>query len=418
VKHDDHRPAIQPVALKRKLLERYRAVVGDEAVEQIRDLARELRGLRVLELSATATGGGVAEMLSSLVPLERNLGLDACWSVIVGDAQFFEVTKKLHNGMQGMEVELTPEDQREYLHHNERYAHVFQDNWDAVIVHDPQPAALRSFLPREHGCWIWRCHVDSSTPHLPVWEFLRPHVERYDHAVFTLEQFVPPDLGVPTTLLVPAIDPLSSKNRALPRYLARETVAELGVDLARPLLLQVSRFDPWKDPLGVIEVWRRVRATIPELQLALVGSMATDDPEGWRIYEAIERETADEPACFLFTNQMGVTSHEVNALQRVADVAIQKSIREGFGLIVSETQWKGTALVAGRAGGIPLQLEDGVTGRIATSTEEFAAGVVELLEDPAAAQALGSAGHDRVRERFLLPRLLGDQLRLLRSLAR
>ena len=247
---------------------------------------------------------------------------------------------------------------------------------------------------------------------------LRPHVERYDHAVFTLEQFVPPDLGVPTTLLVPAIDPLSAKNRALPRYLARETVAELGVDLARPLLLQVSRFDPWKDPLGVIEVWRRVRETIPELQLALVGSMATDDPEGWRIYEAIERETVGEPGCFLFTDQMGVTSHEVNALQRVADVAIQKSIREGFGLIVSETQWKGTALVAGRAGGIPLQLEDGVTGRIATSTEEFAARVVELLEDPAAAQALGSAGHDRVRERFLLPRLLGDQLRLLRSLVR
>jgi trehalose synthase len=418
VKHDDHRPAIQPVALKRKLLERYRTIVGDEAVEEIRDLARDLRGLRVLELSATATGGGVAEMLGSLVPLERDLGLDACWSVIAGDAQFFEVTKKLHNGMQGMEVELTPEDQREYLHHNERYARVFQDSWDAVIVHDPQPAALRSFLPRERGCWIWRCHVDSSTPHLPVWELLRPYVERYDHAVFTLEEFVPPDLGVPTTLLVPAIDPLSSKNRALPRYLARETVAELGVDLARPLLLQVSRFDPWKDPLGVIEVWRRVRETIPELQLALVGSMATDDPEGWRIYEAIARETTREPACFLFTDQMGVTSHEVNALQRVADVAIQKSIREGFGLIVSETQWKGTALVAGRAGGIPLQLEDGVTGRLATSIEEFAARVVELLEDPAAAQALGSAGHDHVRERFLLPRLLVDQLRLLRGLVR
>jgi len=174
VKHDEHRPAIRPVALKRKLLERYRAIVGDEAVEEIRDLARELRGLRVLELSATATGGGVAEMLGSLVPLERDLGLDARWSVIAGDAQFFEVTKKLHNGMQGMEVELTPEDQREYLHHNERYARVFQDSWDAVIVHDPQPAALRSFLPREHGCWIWRCHVDSSTPHLPVWESCAP----------------------------------------------------------------------------------------------------------------------------------------------------------------------------------------------------------------------------------------------------
>jgi trehalose synthase len=419
VKHDDdHRPAIQRVDLKRKLLERYRAIVGDEAVEEIRDLARELRGLRVLELSSTATGGGVAEMLGSLVPLERDVGLDACWSVIAGDAQFFEVTKKLHNGMQGMAVELTPEDQREYLHHNERYARALEDGWDVVIVHDPQPAALRSFLPTERGRWIWRCHVDTSSAHLPVWEFLRPYVERHDHTVFTLDAFVPPDLSTPTSLLVPAIDPLSSKNRTLPGYLARETVAELGVDLERPLLLQVSRFDPWKDPLGVIEVWRRARGAIPTLQLALVGSMAADDPEGWRIYRDIERVTADEPGCFLLTDQMGVTSHEVNALQRVADVAIQKSIREGFGLIVSETQWKGTALVAGRAGGIPLQLEDGVTGRLAASTDEFAARVVELLEDPAAAQALGSAGHDRVRERFLLPRLLRDQLRLLRGLVR
>jgi len=412
------RPAIQRVELKRKHLERYRALAGEEQIAELRALGRELRGLRVLELSATATGGGVAEMLASLVPLERDLGLDAHWSVLTGDAGFFEVTKQLHNGMQGMAVELTPEDRREYLHHNERAARAFEDGWDVVVVHDPQPAALATFLPAREGRWIWRCHVDSSTAHPPVWAFLRPYVECHDHAVFTLPEFVPPDLAIPTSQLVPAIDPLTSKNRALPGYLARETVAELGIDLERPLLLQVSRFDPWKDPLGVIEVWRRVRETLPELQLALVGSMASDDPEAWRVYRTIARETAGEPDCFLFTDQMGVTSHEVNALQRVADIAIQKSVREGFGLIVSETQWKGTALVAGRAGGIPLQLEDGVTGRLATSVEEFAAGVLELLQDPARARAMGAAGIARVRERFLLPRLLHDQLRLLRSLAR
>jgi trehalose synthase len=412
------RPAIQRVELKRKRLDRYRALAGEEAIDEIRTLAHELRGLRVLELSSTATGGGVAEMLSSLVPLERDLGLDATWAVVAGDPAFFEVTKKLHNGLQGMDVELSAEEQREYLRHNERYARALGDAWDVVIVHDPQPAALRSFARDHVGRWVWRCHVDSSTPHLPTWEFLRAYVERHDRAVFTLGEFVPPDLATPTSLLVPAIDPLSSKNRALPGYLARETVAELGVDLERPLLLQVSRFDPWKDPLGVIEVWRRARQALPALQLALVGSMATDDPEGWGIYEAIARETAGEDACFLFTDQMGVTSHEVNALQRVADVAIQKSVREGFGLIVSETQWKGTALVAGRAGGIPLQLQDGVTGRFADTVDAFAARVIELLEDPATAHAMGTAAIRSVRERFLLPRLLRDQLRLLREVVR
>jgi trehalose synthase len=409
------RPAIQRVELKRKRLDRYRSLVGEEPVDAIRELAHDLRGLRVLELSSTATGGGVAEMLSSLVPLERDLGLEAAWGVVVGDPAFFEVTKKLHNGLQGLPVELTPEEQRAYLGHNERYAAALDDVWDVVIVHDPQPAALRTYAAGNRGRWIWRCHVDSSAPHLPTWEFLRPHVEHHDHAVFTLREFIPPDLSLPTTLLVPAIDPLSSKNRALPGYLARETVAELGVDLERPLLLQVSRFDRWKDPLGVIEVWRRARETLPALQLALVGSMATDDPEGWEVYDGIARETASEDGCFLLTDQMGVTSHEVNALQRVADIAIQKSVREGFGLIVSETQWKGTALVAGHAGGIPLQLEDGVTGRLAAGVDEFAARVVELLEDPATAHAMGSAGIQRVRERFLLPRLLRDQLKLLRA---
>jgi trehalose synthase len=412
------RPAIQRVELKRKRLDRYRSLVGEEPVDAIRELARDLRGLRVLELSSTATGGGVAEMLSSLVPLERDLGLEAAWAVVAGDPAFFEVTKKLHNGLQGLPVELSPEEQRAYLGHNERYAAALEDAWDVVIVHDPQPAALRAYAAGHRGRWIWRCHVDSSAPHLPTWEFLRPYVEHHDHAVFTLREFVPPDLSLPTTLLVPAIDPLSSKNRALPGYLARETVAELGVDLERPLLLQVSRFDRWKDPLGVIDVWRRARETLPALQLALVGSMATDDPEGWQVYDQIARETVSEDGCFLLTDQMGVTSHEVNALQRVADVAIQKSVREGFGLIVSETQWKGTALVAGHAGGIPLQLEDGVTGRFAASVDEFAARVVELLEDPATAHAMGTAGIRRVRERFLLPRLLHDQLALLREVAR
>jgi trehalose synthase len=409
---------LQRVRIKRKALERYREIVGDELVADVRTLARDLGGLRVLEVSSTATGGGVAEMLASLVPLERDVGIDAEWHVIPGDPQFFAVTKKLHNGMQGMAVELSPSDRDRYLAHNEQYARALSgDRWDVIVVHDPQPAAMRAFAPDDDTRWIWRCHVDSSVPHPPVWSFLRPYVERHDHAVFTLADFVPPDLGIPTSLIVPAIDPLTSKNRQLPMYLARDTVSELGIDLERPLLLQVSRFDPWKDPLGVIAVWRRAREVFEGLQLALVGSMAADDPEGWRVYETIERELAGEPHGFLLTDRMGVGAHEVNALQRVADVAIQKSVREGFGLIVSETQWKGTAMVAGRAGGIPLQLDDGVTGRLAGTVDEFAERVLELLEDPTTAREMGAAGSRAVRRRFLVPRLLDDQLRLLREVA-
>jgi len=282
-------------------------------------------------------------------------------------------------------------------------------------VHDPQPAAVRS-AGDDHGArWIWRCHVDSSEPDPDVWRFLGPFLGAYDRLVFTMEAFVPPDVDVPVTLIAPAIDPLSSKNRGLPLYLARETVAELGVDLARPLMIQVSRFDPWKDPLGVVETWRRAQSEFPTLQLALVGAIAGDDPEGWRVYREIERVTRGEPDCLLLSNQIGVNAHEVNALQRVADVAVQKSIREGFGLVVSETLWKGTPMVAGRAGGIPLQLRDGETGRLATSVEEFATAVCEVLRDPDRARALGLAGRQAIAERYLITRLLREQLELFAS---
>lgn len=412
-RRDSSRP--HRVEALKKSLERYRGLVGDALIAEIRDRAHDLRGLRVLELSATATGGGVAELLSSLVPLQRDVGLHVEWELLTADADFFTLTKKLHNGLQGMKVEIAERELQDYLAHNEAHAAALSNEWDVIIVHDPQPAAVRSFASSFSGKWVWRCHVDSSLPDPTVWELLRPFVETHDHAVFTLQDFIPSDLSIPTSVQVPAIDPLTSKNRTLPAYLARQTVADLGVDITCPLLLQVSRFDPWKDPLGVVEVWRRVRESFPDLQLALIGSMATDDPEGWYIYSQIEEQVAEEPSCFLLSDQMGVASHEVNAFQRVADVVIQKSIREGFGLIVSETLWKGTAIVAGRAGGIPMQLQDGISGRLAEDMDGFTTAVGELLEDPVRAAALGSAGAQRVREGFLVPRLLLDQINLLHT---
>jgi trehalose synthase len=407
------------VQVKRKRLETYRRLIGDEAIAAIRDLGFDLRGARVLELSSTASGGGVAELLSSLVPLQRDVGVDVEWHLIPGDPDFFAFTKALHNGLQGKPLTITPENREEYEIHNAAYAGSLGDHWDAVIVHDPQPAAVRALAHAAEGTrWIWRCRIDSSTPDSTAWEFLRPYVERYDRVAFTLPGFVPPGLDVAAVFIKPAIDPLTSKNRELPEYLARETAEELGIDLSRPLMTQVSRFDPWKDPLGVVDVWRLVRSTFPELQLALVGAMAGDDPEAWRIYHELEAAVRGEPDCFLLTNQMGVTAHEVNAMQRVTDVAIQKSIREGFGLVVSETLWKGTPIVAGRAGGITSQLEDRVSGRLATSVEEFASAVSELLEQPTAAREMGGAGRHRVLDEFLITRLLHDQLELLADVLR
>lgn len=401
------------VTLRRKRIDRYRDVAGDAIVDECRELAARVQGVRVLELSATATGGGVAELLSSLVPLGRDLGIDVEWRVVTGDHAFFDVTKSLHNGLQGKDIAITPEQADEYLVHNEQTAKQIGNHWDVVVVHDPQPAAVRSFVPQSDATWVWRCHVDSSAPCAAAWEFLRPYVDKHDFAVFTMPEFIPPNIGVPTTTLLPAIDPLTSKNRALPMYLARQTVGDLGISLEQPLMLQVSRFDPWKDPLGVLEAWRIARDDFPDLQLALVGAMAADDPEGWRIYELIEAEIRDEPNAFLFTDQMGVNGFEVNAFQHVADVVVQKSIREGFGLVVSEALWKGAAVVAGRAGGIPTQLNDGKSGFLAGDTADFADRVVQLLRRPDLAREFGAQGIADVREKFLMPRLVRDQLKLL-----
>lgn len=411
--HHDEIAHPRKVRLRRKTIDRYREIAGDEIVDECRELAARVRGVRVLELSSTATGGGVAELLSSLVPLGRDLGIDIDWRVVTGDSEFFDITKMLHNGMQGMDVAVTEQQATEYLAHNEQTAKQIGNHWDVVVVHDPQPAAVRSFIPQSDAHWVWRCHIDSSAPCPAAWEFLRPYVEKHDRAVFTLEQFIPPDIGIPTATMLPAIDPLNSKNRPLPMYLARQTVGDLGVNIEQPLMVQVSRFDPWKDPLGVLEAWRIARNEFPDLQLALVGAMAADDPEGWCIYETIEAEIRDERNVYLFTDQVGVNGFEVNAFQHVADVVVQKSIREGFGLVVSEALWKGAAVVAGRAGGIPTQLRDGESGFLAGDTVDFAARIVELLRRQDLAREFGAAGIADVREKFLMPRLARDQLRML-----
>ena len=409
---------LETVDVGRLCIDCYAPSAGPEVVEQLRLLASPLRGARILHLNATPYGGGVAEILRSEVPLLRDLGLQADWKLITGDDAFFSVTKAIHNGLQGALRDLSQAEQQTYVASATRNAKLLEEDYDLGVIHDPQPLAIPQLRGRGNARWVWRCHIDTSEPHPSTWAFLRPYLSSYDAAVFTLGGFVPPDIPIcRVEIIPPAIDPESPKSLQLDQSLAREVLQWIGVDVDRPLVTQVSRFDPWKDPLGVIAAYRLVKRKAPALQLALVGSMALDDPEGWSIYRDIQQATRDDPDIHVFTNLTGVGNIEVNAFQRLSDVVIQKSLREGFGLVVSEALWKGTPVVAGRAGGIPLQLpEDGVGGFLVDSVEQCAERTLWLLHHPDEGSALGVAGRDHVRRRFLLTRLIADELRLYSSL--
>jgi trehalose synthase len=409
---------LESVDVGSQSVDAYRASAGDEPVEVLRTLAEPLRGVRVLHVSATPYGGGVAEMLRSEVPLLRDLGLDAHWKLIRGDNAFFSVTKSLHNGLQGSPQGLSTGEEQRYLTQSALNAEALDDDhYDIVVVHDPQPLALPELHGRGPARWIWRCHIDTSDPNPGVWAFLRPFLAGYDAAVFTVGGFVPPDFPLSRIEIIPpAIDPQSPKNIDIDHQLATRVLAWIGVDTSRPFVTQISRFDPWKDPLGVIDVYRLARHETPDLQLVLAGSMALDDPQGWDMYHTIHDETRDDPDVHVFTNLTGVGNIEVNALQRLAAVVIQKSLREGFGLVVSEALWKQTPVVASRAGGIPLQLRDGDGGYLVDSIPECAARIAELLGDADRRRSVAGRGRDLVRERFLLTRLVADSLRLYTSI--
>lgn len=399
-------------------LDAYRGVAPDEQLDELVRVAQRLRGARILHLNATSYGGGVSEILRSCVPLLRDLGLEAEWKIIRGDDVFFQLTKRLHNGLQGAPGDLSETEKALYLGNAQLNAPHLAEGYDFVIVHDPQPAAIAGLVRHRGARWIWRCHIDTSHPNPAIWDFLTPYLGAYDAAVFTLENFIPPRFPVRrVAILPPAIDPLSPKNLTLPQELARHILEWIGVRLSRPLITQVSRFDKWKDPLGVVAAYRLVRQHIPYLQLALVSSMALDDPEAWDIYEKVRAETAGDHLIHVFTNLVGVGNVEVNAFQSLSDVVIQKSLREGFGLVVSEALWKGTPVVAGRVGGIPMQMPPGTGGILVDSVEECADALLHLLRHPQTARALGESGRERVRHHFLMPRLLLDELLLLEALA-
>ncbi|MFW6126156.1 MAG: glycosyltransferase [Chloroflexota bacterium] len=409
---------LQKVSLGIKDIDRYRMLVSSELMDELAGLGDSLRGLRLCHINSTPFGGGVAELLSSQVPLMRGLGILADWQVIRGDRRFFTITKSLHNALQGQAYPLIKMEatQRAYKSNNFANARELDPDYDVFIVNDPQPAALRHFCDVASAKWIWRCHVDSSAPDQGTWQFLRPFVEEYDAAVFTLDKFAPADLQMePLAFIPPAIDPINSKNMALPPEIWRELLENLGIDKGRPLISQISRFDPWKDPFGVMQAYRLAKEKVPGLQLALITCFAGDDPEAWDIYAAVNEEAAEDPDIHVLSNLTGVGNMEVNAFQTASAVVIQKSIKEGFGLVVAESLWKGTPVVGGNTGGIPMQMEGRLKDYLVDGIEDCAEKIVYLLEHPELGEELGREGREHVRERFLMPRLLRDELSLVKN---
>jgi trehalose synthase len=408
---------LQKVAVGRWSLDAYEGVAPGAILRELRKHARALEGARILHVNATPYGGGVSELLRSCVPLLHDLGLTVDWKVIGGDEKFFHATKALHNALQGAPHALSDAERAAYRRCIEENAATLDGGYDFIVIHDPQPAGLLEAHGKGSAHWVWRCHIDTSEPNPDAWQFLVPYLEGFDAAVFTMGEFVPPNLPISRVeTIAPAIDPLSPKNIDLDPRMASQILDWIGMEIPGRLVTQISRFDQWKDPLGVIDAYRLVREEIGDLQLALVGSMALDDPEGWDVYRQVSEAANHDPLIHIYTNLTGVGNVEVNAFQRLSEVVVQKSIREGFGLVVSESLWKGTSVVAGRAGGIPLQMPEGVGGLLVDSVPQCAESMLKLLNDRELAEQLGHSGHEHVREHFLLPRLLMEELRLLATL--
>jgi len=391
-------------------LDDYADIVGPEVVGQLHRLVERLGPRRLININSTKAGGGVAEILNRTVPLFNQLGLDTKWETIQGDQEFFEITKGMHNALQGQKVNFSPAMVQHYREINRENARKF--NWEAdfVVVHDPQPAYLITELKPQANKWIWRCHIDASRPHLPVWRILREVVKQYDASVFSMDRFAQ-NLPHPQYLIHPSIDPLSEKNRELAPEEIQAVLDRLGIDRDRPIILQVSRFDSFKDPVGVIQAFRMVRHHT-SCQLILAGGEATDDPEGAQIFAQVMEAAGNESDIRVLLLPPDA-HHEVNALQRAADIIVQKSTREGFGLTVTEAMWKGKPVVGGAVGGITLQLKDYITGFLVHSPEGCAFRIRYLLHHPDIARRMGHLAQEFVRNRFLITRNMRDYLTLM-----
>jgi trehalose synthase len=397
-------------------LDDYSEIVGDEVLSTIYKKSRRLSGKHILHINSTYQGGGVAEILGSVVVLMNDLGIDVGWRILFGTPDFFAITKKFHNALQGGSVNLTEIKKRLYIRANEDFSVFTHIDHDCVIIHDPQPLPLIKYYAKKQP-WVWRCHVDLSSSNSDLWDFLKKFILRYDIMVVSHEKYKRSELPVEQRIIHPAIDPLSPKNMEISDGIINKYLRKFGIPKDKPLVTQISRFDKWKDPEGVLQVFKYVKKKV-DCRLVLCGSMASDDPEGWKIFERVEQKAKDLIAngdVILITSENSIL---VNALQKASHVVIQKSTREGFGLTISEALWKGTPVVTTNIGGIPLQVVDGENGFLVEVSDKrgFAERIVQLLKNPELAEEMGEKGKEIVRKNFLITRVISDYLDLLNDL--
>ncbi|MGJ0483843.1 MAG: glycosyltransferase [Methylomicrobium sp.] len=399
------------------MLEAYAAVTGDDVIRHLQQLSRSLRGKTLVHVNSTRVGGGVAEILEKLVPLARELGIDARWEVITGDSEFYRCTKSLHNAIQGNQLSIPEAQLNHFRDVNEQNANQLRpilEEADFVFIHDPQPAALLQYCQARKGKWIWRCHIDASHPHRRTWRFVEQFVREYDASIFSLPQFVQP-MPHPSYIVSPSIDPLSDKNIDLSRDELDQVQSRFGINPEAPMIAQISRFDHFKDPVGVIEAYKLAKRYIPNLQMVLAGGGATDDPEGEAVVNEVRFAAGDDPNIKILL--LPPDAHRtINALQRLADIVLQKSTKEGFGLTVTEALWKGKPVIGGDTGGIRLQVINFHTGFLVNTSEGAALRIRYLLNQRQKMQEMGDKGREFVRENFLLTRQLREHLTLMVAL--
>lgn len=391
----------------------YKEVVGRDVVGELYTLASHVGDRSIKMVNSTAVGGGVAEMLHRVVPLLNELGIETKWEVIKGGADFFDITKAFHNALQGKEEHFEQEVFETYLAYNEMNYQEMSFDEDLIVIHDPQPAALINWQKKRKNKWVWRCHIDMSHPNQQVWDFLRSYVELYDAAIFSSPLFSP-RLKIPQYRFYPAIDPLADKNRELDGNYITSVLEKYEIPQDKPIVTQISRYDPWKDPIGVIQAFKMARKHV-DCRLLLVGDKAADDPEAEEILAQVNEAAGDDPDIKIVFLTHSIPT-EINSFQRASDIVLQKSIREGFALTVSEALWKYRPVIGGAVGGIPAQIIHGYTGMLVHSVEGASLQIRSLLQQPELAKRLGENGHQRVKDEFLITQLLKRYLLLLLAL--
>ncbi len=392
----------------------YSDIVGEDEVNRVLELADNIKSYSITHVNSTSFGGGVAELLQSLIPLFKSLGINAMWEVIEAPQEFFKVTKKIHNALQGKELTLKAEEWSLYLNVNKENAEkILKLNSEVIIVHDPQPLPIRRFSIDER-LWIWRCHIDLSNPYEHVFSMILDLLKDYDASIYHMREFIHPQIPTPKKYVMPpSIDPLSDKNKHISESIIERIVSKYGVSPDNPIILQVSRYDPWKDPFSVIDVYRLIKKKIPNVQLVLIGALAHDDPEGLTYYEMVKKYASNDRDIYILTNMDGVGALEVNAFQRAATVILQMSIKEGFGLSVTEALWKGKPVVARPSGGIKLQVIDGVTGFLVRSVSEAYEKTLYLIKNPDVRLRLGRNARVHVLNNFIITKHLIRYMKIL-----